>query len=64
MKTFLFGGLIAIISCYQGFHCGPGAEGVGRACTKAFVMSFMAILVANFFVALFTQSLYGFLWPR
>lgn len=62
-KTFLFGGLIAVISCYQGFHCGPGAEGVGRACTKAFVMSFMAILVVNFFLAVFTRALYYFLWP-
>ena len=62
-KTFLFGGLIALISCYHGFHCGPGAKGVGRACTQAFVMSFMAILVVNFFVAVFARALYDFLWP-
>jgi phospholipid/cholesterol/gamma-HCH transport system permease protein len=64
LKTLLFGGLIAVISCYQGFNCGHGAEGVGRACTKAFVMSFMAILVVNFFVAVFTRTLYVFLWPK
>ena len=63
IKTFFFGGFIALISCYQGFHCEPGAEGVGRACTKAFVMSFMAILVVNFFLAVFFQTLYEFLWP-
>ena len=63
IKTFFFGGFIAFISCYQGFHCEPGAEGVGRACTKAFVVSFMAILVVNFFLAVFFKTLYEFLWP-
>ena len=63
IKTFFFGGFIALISCYQGFHCGPGAEGVGRACTKAFVVSFMLILIANFFLAVFFKTLYEFLWP-
>ena len=28
-----FGGAIALVSCYRGFHCTPGAEGVGRATT-------------------------------
>jgi len=63
LKTFLFGAAIALISCYEGFHCGPGAEGVGRACTRAFVISFMAILVVNFFMAVFFRTLYYFLWP-
>ena len=63
LKTFFFGGLIALISCYHGFHCGGGAEGVGRACTRAFVASFMAILAVNFFLAVFFRALYNFLWP-
>ena len=62
-RAFVFGGLIALISCYKGFHSRPGAEGVGRACTEAFVMSFMAILIVNFFMALFFRTLYYFLWP-
>ena len=29
-KSVFFGAVIAIISCYQGFHCKPGAEGRGQ----------------------------------
>lgn len=51
-KSFLFGGIIAIIGCYKGMNCGEGAEGVGRATTEAVVYSSIAILVANFFLTL------------
>ncbi len=30
-KSLFFGAAIALISCHRGFHCDPGAEGVGRA---------------------------------
>ena len=29
-KSLFFGAAIALIACYRGFHCDPGAEGVGR----------------------------------
>jgi phospholipid/cholesterol/gamma-HCH transport system permease protein len=41
----------------------PGAEGVGRAATRAFVASFLAILVLDFFLAMFLNNLYDYLWP-
>lgn len=47
-KCLFFGGAIAVIACHRGFHCRPGAEGVGRAATEAFVWSFLAILVLDF----------------
>jgi phospholipid/cholesterol/gamma-HCH transport system permease protein len=62
-KSFFFGGAIALISCYQGFHCGAGAEGVGQASTRSFVWSFIAILVLDFFLGVFQSGLYYFLWP-
>ena len=43
-KSLFFGAAIALIVCYRGFHCEPGAEGVGRAATDAFVHSFVMIL--------------------
>lgn len=46
-KAACFGALIGLISCWKGFTCGPGAEGVGRAATSAFVASFMAIVASN-----------------
>lgn len=48
IKSFFFGAIIALISCYRGFHCKPGAEGVGHAATAAFVHSFILILAFDF----------------
>ena len=63
MKSFFYGGAIALVSCYQGFDCGAGAEGVGQASTRSFVWSFVAILVLDFFLGVFQSWLYYFLWP-
>lgn len=58
VKSFFFGGVIGLISCYKGFHCKSGAEGVGQACTQSFVVSFIMILVLDFFLGLFINKLY------
>lgn len=52
IKAVVFGGLIALIGCYKGLHCGEGAEGVGRATTEAVVLSSITILMSNFFLTL------------
>ena len=52
IKSFIFGGIIAIIGCYKGMSCGEGAEGVGRATTEAVVFSSITILISNFFLTL------------
>lgn len=57
-KSLFFGGAIGLISCYKGFHCRTGAAGVGQACTQSFVMSFITILVADFFIGYFMSGLY------
>lgn len=63
LKSMCFGAAIAVIACYQGFHCGAGAEGVGRAATTSFVHSFIAILVLDFFLGMFLNDLYRTIWP-
>ena len=45
IKSVFFGLAIGLISCYKGFNCRPGAEGVGSATTESFVTSFMAIII-------------------
>ena len=50
LKACVFGMIIAIIGCYQGFNTQGGAEGVGKATTRAVVMSSLLILVANYFI--------------
>jgi len=62
VKSLVFGGLIGLISCYKGFHCRAGAEGVGRACTEAFVVSFIVILMSDFFIATANVGLYKALY--
>jgi len=61
-KGLFFGAGIALISCYKGFHCDRGAHGVGRACTEAFVSSFLAILILNFVLAVITKAIYATFW--
>jgi phospholipid/cholesterol/gamma-HCH transport system permease protein len=63
-KSGFFGAAIALIACYKGFQSRQGAEGVGRAATAAFVVSFMAILVLDFFIVMFLQALYDAMWGR
>ncbi len=64
VKATAFGLLIGLISCYKGFTCKAGAAGVGRAATDAFVTSFIAIIIANFFLAKFMNELYTLLYGR
>jgi phospholipid/cholesterol/gamma-HCH transport system permease protein len=60
-KGVVFGFLIGIIGCWKGFTCERGAAGVGRAATDAFVASFIAIIIANFFLAQFLNAAYELL---
>jgi phospholipid/cholesterol/gamma-HCH transport system permease protein len=62
IKPMFFGAAIALISCHRGFNSKPGAEGVGRAATEAFVFSFIAILALDFFLALFLNNLHDLIW--
>ncbi len=62
VKAFFFGGAIGLVSCYKGFHCRGGAEGVGRACTESFVISFILILALDFFLNIVINGLYEILY--
>lgn len=62
LKGFFFGGAIALISCYKGFTCREGAQGVGEACTEAFVGSFISILALNFIFAVIMKAVYSTFW--
>ncbi len=62
-KSLFFGAAIAVISCHRGFHCGSGAQGVGRAATEAFVFSFVVILIMDFFLGMVVNTVYYAIWP-
>lgn len=49
-KSFVFGGIIAVICCYVGFNTSGGARGIGISTTRSVVLSFMLILIADYFL--------------
>ena len=51
IKAFVFGGGTALVGCSIGFRTTGGAEGVGQATIKAFVLSSAVILVADYILA-------------
>lgn len=51
LKTFVFAAIVATTACYMGFKTHGGAEGVGRATTKAVVSSMVMILVSDYFLS-------------
>src|SRR5262249_1074315 len=63
IKPTSFGATIAIVSCHRGLNSEPGAEGVGRAATRAFVASFIAILVLDFFLAMLIHQMQQTFFP-
>jgi phospholipid/cholesterol/gamma-HCH transport system permease protein len=50
VKAAVFGFLVALMGCYQGYHSRGGAQGVGAATTKAVVSASILILTANYVV--------------
>ncbi|MEM8679861.1 MAG: ABC transporter permease [Planctomycetota bacterium] len=64
LKSIFFGGAIALVSCHQGFYCGAGAEGVGKATIASFVYSFVLILLLDLFLNIGLETLYYTLWPH
>lgn len=51
IKACFFGAALALICCYKGFYTKGGAEGVGKATTGAVVISFMTILISDYFLS-------------
>jgi phospholipid/cholesterol/gamma-HCH transport system permease protein len=48
IKAFCFGFVIPLVSCYFGFNCKSGADGVGRATTQSVVFASIGIIVLDF----------------
>jgi phospholipid/cholesterol/gamma-HCH transport system permease protein len=48
VKGGIFGMVIPIVSCWFGFRCQSGAEGVGKATTQSVVISSVCIILLDF----------------
>jgi len=49
-KALVFGFVVALIACYQGYYAGYGAEGVSKATTEAVVYASVTVLVMDYFL--------------
>jgi len=58
-KAWIFGMVIALVSCHEGFNVAGGAVGVGRATTRSVVFSFLMIIAADCFIT----ALFYFILP-
>ena len=51
IKTMVFGLIVAIVACQQGFRTEGGAVGVGKSTTDTVVISMVLIYIVNYFLA-------------
>jgi len=51
IKACFFGGAMSLLCCYRGYYTTGGAEGVGKSTTGAVVLTFMAILISDYFLS-------------
>ncbi len=50
IKSAIFGFVVVLIGCYQGFNASGGGRGVGMGTTRAVVFGSVAVLVLDYFV--------------
>ncbi|MEW6356319.1 MAG: ABC transporter permease [Planctomycetota bacterium] len=55
-KGVVLGLILAVVSCYYGFHATEGAKGVGKATNRAVVVSCVIGIVTNYIL---TELMYG-----
>ena len=56
IKAAVFGLIVTLMGCYNGYNSGRGAQGVGLATTNAVVSSAILILIFNYIL---TQALFS-----
>jgi phospholipid/cholesterol/gamma-HCH transport system permease protein len=56
LKALIFGVVICLVSCFNGFSSRPGPEGVGQATNSAVVTSAVVCVVLNYFIS---ELVYG-----
>ena len=57
-RSFVFGTLVAGVSCYKGYTASGGARGVGRAVTLAAVYTNLYIVIANTLAGYFLDGVH------
>ncbi len=58
IKGAAFGAVVPVFSCYHGFRCKAGAEGVGQATTNSVVSTSVAIIIIDFILTFVFSHFY------
>ncbi len=58
-KTFVFGFIIGVVGCYEGYTASGGTEGVGRASTKAVVSASLLLLFTDMVLVKLTALIWN-----
>lgn len=61
VKSFVFGCLIGVISCYRGFTTEGGAEAVGRTVRATAVQTLVCIIIADYALSTLSEALHVWL---
>jgi len=59
IKSVIFGFLVALIGCFQGYHASGGGRGVGIGTTRAVVMGSVTTLILDYFLTDILLSIFG-----
>jgi len=51
IKSVIFGVVVILVGCYQGFHASGGGRGVGIGTTRAVVIASVSVLVMDYFLS-------------
>jgi phospholipid/cholesterol/gamma-HCH transport system permease protein len=51
LKAIVFGFMLSLVGCYQGYHASGGGRGVGIGTTRAVVIASVSTLVMDYFLS-------------